>query len=56
MMAHLEACAAAHDEIGQRQPLVILRFAAVGAARYWLIIEAKAGAQLGQSAVSNLYL
>jgi len=46
MMAHVEACAAAHDKIGQPQPLVVLRFAAVGAPRYWLIIEAKADAQL----------
>jgi len=47
MMAHVEACVAAHDEIGQPQPLVVLRFGAVGAPRYWLIIEAKADAQLG---------
>jgi hypothetical protein len=46
MMAHVEACAAAHDAIGQLQPLVVLRFAAAGAPRYWLIIEAKADAQL----------
>jgi hypothetical protein len=48
MMAHVEACAAAHDEIGQPQPLVVLRFGPVGAPRYWLIIEAKTDAQLGQ--------
>ena len=42
MMAHVESCAAAHDEIGQPQPLVVLRFGSVGAPRYWLIIEAKA--------------
>ncbi|MDP2604759.1 MAG: hypothetical protein Q8S00_19560 [Deltaproteobacteria bacterium] len=47
MMAHVEACAAAHDEIGQPQPLVVLRFGQVGAPRYWLVIEAKADAQLG---------
>jgi hypothetical protein len=47
MMAHVEACAAAHDEIGQPQPLVVLYFRPVGAPRYWLIIEAKADAQLG---------
>jgi len=47
MMAHVEACAAAHDEIGQPQPLVILRFGPVSVLRYWLIIEAKADAQLG---------
>jgi hypothetical protein len=47
MMAHVEACAVAHDEIGQPQPLVVPRFAVVGAPRYWLIIEAKADAQLG---------
>ena len=35
MMAHVEACAAAHDEIGQPQPLVVLRFGPVGAPR-WL--------------------
>jgi hypothetical protein len=46
MMAHLETCVAAHDEIGQPQPLVVLRFAAAGAPRYWLVIEAKANAQL----------
>jgi hypothetical protein len=46
MMAHVETCAAAHDKIGQPQPLVILRFAAVGEPRYWLVIEAKANAQL----------
>ena len=50
MMAHVEACAAAHDEIGQPQPLVVLRFGAVGAPRYWLIIEAKADVQLGGQA------
>jgi hypothetical protein len=47
MMVHVEACAAAHDEIGQPQPLLVLRFGPVGAPRYWLIIEAKADAQLG---------
>ena len=47
MMAHVEMCVAAHDEIGQPQPLVAVRFAAVGAPRYWLIIEAKGDAQLG---------
>ena len=47
MMVHVEACAAAHDEIGKPQPLLVLRFGPVGAPRYWLIIEAKAGAQLG---------
>jgi hypothetical protein len=47
MMAHVEACVAAHDKIGQPQPLVVLRFAAVGEPRYWLVIEAKADAQLG---------
>ena len=47
MVAHVEMCAAAHDEIGQPQPLVVLRFAAVGMPRYWLVIEAKANAQLG---------
>jgi hypothetical protein len=47
MMAHVESCAAAHDEIGQPQPLVVLRFGSVGAPRYWLIIEAKADGQLG---------
>jgi hypothetical protein len=46
MLAHVEACAAAHDEIGQPQPLVVLRFGPAGAPRYWLIIEAKADAQL----------
>jgi len=46
MMAHMEACVAAHDKIGQPQPLVVLRFAAVGDPRYWLVIEAKANAQL----------
>ena len=47
MMAHVEACVAAHDKLGQPQPLVVLRFAAVGEPRYWLVIEAKADAQLG---------
>jgi hypothetical protein len=46
MMAHVETCVAAHDKIGQPQPLVVLRFAAVGDPRYWLVIEAKANAQL----------
>jgi hypothetical protein len=46
MMVHVEACVAAHDKIGQPQPLVVLRFAAVGDPRYWLVIEAKADAQL----------
>jgi hypothetical protein len=46
MMAHLEACAAAHDEIGPPQPLVVLRFGPAGAPRYWLIIEARADAPL----------
>ena len=48
MLSHVETCAAAHDEIGQRQSLVVLRFGPVGAPRYWLVIEAKADAQLGQ--------
>jgi hypothetical protein len=48
MMAHIEACDTAHDEIGQPQPLIVLRFAAVGQPRYWLIIEAKADAPLRQ--------
>jgi len=47
MMAHLETCVAAHDEVGQPQSLVVLRFGPVGAPRYWLMIEAKADAQLG---------
>jgi len=47
MMAHVQACVAAHDKIGQPQPLVVLRFAAAGEPRYWLVIEAKADAQLG---------
>jgi len=46
MMAHLETCVAAHDEIGQPQALVVLRFGPAGAPRYWLIIEVKADAQL----------
>jgi hypothetical protein len=46
MMAHVETCVAAQDKIGQPQPLVVLRFAAVGEPRYWLVIEAKADAQL----------
>jgi hypothetical protein len=46
MLAHIELCVAAHDEIGQPQPLVVLRFGPAGAPRYWLIIEAKADAQL----------
>jgi len=46
MMTHMKACVAAHDKIGQPQPLVVLRFAAVGEPRYWLVIEAKADAQL----------
>ncbi len=46
MMAHLEACAAAHEEIGRPQPLVVLRFGQAGEPRYWLIIEAKADASL----------
>ena len=46
MIAHLEGCVAAHDEIGQPQLLVVFRFGPVGAPRYWLIIEAKADAQL----------
>jgi hypothetical protein len=46
MTAHLEACAAAYDAIGQAQPLVVLRFYVEGTPRYWLIIEAKADAQL----------
>ena len=45
-MAHVEACAAAHDEIGPAQPLVVLRFGPAGAPRYWVIIEVKADAQL----------
>ena len=47
MIAHLEACAATHDETGPPQPLVVLRFSQAGASRYWLVIEAKADAQLG---------
>ena len=47
MMAHVEACVAAHDETGQPQPLGVLRFAPAGAPRYWLVIEAKADAQFG---------
>ena len=46
MIAHLAACAAAHDETGSPQPLVVLRFGQVGEPRYWLIIEAKADAPL----------
>ena len=46
MMAHVEACAAAHDEIGQAQPLLVLRFGQAGAPRYWLIVEARADAHL----------
>ena len=46
MMAHVETCVAADDEVGQSQPLVVLRFYAAGEPRYWLIIEAKADAQL----------
>ena len=46
MMAHVQTCVAAHDKIGQPQPLVVLRFAAVGDPRYWLVIEAEANAQL----------
>ena len=47
MMAHVETCVAAGEKAGERQPLVILRFYPAGAPRYWLIIEAKADAQLG---------
>jgi hypothetical protein len=47
MIAHVEACAAAHDEIAPPQPLVIPRFSPAGAPRYWLVIEAKADGQLG---------
>jgi hypothetical protein len=46
MMAHVEACVAAHDKIGQPQPLLVLRFSTVGEPRYWLVIEVKADAQL----------
>jgi hypothetical protein len=46
MMAHVDTCVSAHDKVGQPQPLVILGFAAVGEPRYWLVIEAKANAQL----------
>ena len=46
MLAHLEACASAHDETGSPQPLVVLRFGQAGEPRYWLIIEAKADAPL----------
>lgn len=46
MIAHAEACAAGHDISGAPQPLVVLRFGQTGERRYWLIIEAKADAQL----------
>ena len=46
MLAHLPACAAAHDEAGAPQPLVVLRFGQAGDRRYWLIVEAKADAPL----------
>src|SRR5512135_2111633 len=46
MMAHVETRVAARDRVGQPQRLVVLRFDAVGEPRYWLIIEAKADAQL----------
>ena len=46
MLAHLEACASAHDETGSPQPLVVLRFGQAGEPRYWLVIEAKADAPL----------
>lgn len=45
-MAHVETCVATHDKAGPSQPLVALRFDAVGAPRYWLIVEAKGDAQL----------
>jgi hypothetical protein len=47
MLAHVATCVAARDETGSPQPLVVLRFAPAGAPRYWLVIEAKADAQLG---------
>ncbi|MDO8500282.1 MAG: hypothetical protein Q7S20_00385 [Gemmatimonadaceae bacterium] len=46
MMAHVETCVAPHDKVGPSQPLVALRFDAMGEPRYWLIIEAKADTQL----------
>jgi len=46
MTAHVGACAAAHDEAGAPQPLVVLRFGPTGERRYWLIVEARADAQL----------
>jgi hypothetical protein len=46
MIAHVETCVAVHDEIGQPQPLVVLRFGPAGAPRYWLILEVRADAQL----------
>jgi len=48
MVAHLELCVAAHAKVGPSQPLVVLRFEAVGERRYWLLIEAKADAKLRQ--------
>jgi hypothetical protein len=47
MLAHVETCVAAHDEVGQPQPLVVLRFTAAGVPHYWLVIEAEADAQSG---------
>ena len=46
MVAHVQTCAAAHDKVGPSQPLIVLRFDAVGQPRYWLLIEAKADAKL----------
>ena len=46
IVAHVETCAAAHDKVGPPQPLVVLRFEAVGQPRYWLVVEAKAHAKL----------
>ncbi len=48
MMAHVEACASAHAEVGQPEHVAVLRFVAVGAPNYWLIIESKAEAPLRQ--------
>jgi hypothetical protein len=46
MVAHVETCTAAHDKPGRSQPLVMLRFDAVGQTRYWLVVETAADSRL----------
>ena len=48
MARHLSDCAPKHDAAGSHEPVVQVQFEACGAPEYWLILEARARAQLNQ--------